>query len=335
MMNALYGAVANIYFQYYVNEMAEAITTSGQVSIKWAGNVVNDYMNNLLKTKNVDYIQYIDTDSIAIKMDPLVQKVFGTSDISNTEGENFLNKVFKDKIEPLLKRGYEELSNNMGAMSNEMIMKREKITNKAIYLSPKRYIMSVLNNEGVHYTDPKISVTGVESVRSSTPQICRDKMEESFKVFLNETEDDAQSFIAKFKEEFKQLPVNEIAKISGTDDIEKFADKQTIYKKRSGCPIHVRGALLYNHFLVQKGLETKYEKIRSGDKVKFIYLKTPNPLRENVISFMGEIPKEFGLEKYIDHEIQFEKVFLKPIETILTAIGWTSEKLSTLDSFFN
>lgn len=196
----------------------------------------------------------------------------------------------------------------------------------------KRYIANVLNNEGVHYETPKISVTGIESVRSSTPEICRDKMKEAFKVIMNGTEEQTQEFIEEFRKEFKQLPIEDISKISGTDDLEKYVDSKSIYKK--GCPIHVRGCLLYNDFLLKKKLGHKYEKIQSGDKIKFIYLKTPNPLRENIISFVGTLPKEFGLEQYVDYDLQFEKVFLTPVRNILDAINWSPEKLDTLESFF-
>jgi len=331
-MNSLYGACANVYFIYYIAEMAEAITTSGQLSIRYAQKSVNEYLNNLIGTTDVDYIVYIDTDSIYVDMSKLVEKVYGTTDISNDEGEKFLDEVCKKKIEGVIEKGYEKLSKDMGAYRNAMVMKREKITDKSIFIAKKRYIMNTLNSEGVHYDEPKVSVTGVESVRSSTPEVCREKMKEAFKVLMNGTESDMQKFIAEFKEEFKQLPVESVAKISGTDNINKFMDKTTIYKK--GCPIHVRGCILYNNYLKQMGLDKQYEGIRSGDKIKFAYLKLPNPIRENVISFPSVMPTEFNLQDYIDYDMQFEKVFMKPLTAILESINWNSEKVDTLDNFF-
>lgn len=331
-MNSLYGATANKYFLYYIAEMAEAITTSGQLSIRYAEKSVNNYLNKILQTKGVDYIYYIDTDSIYVNFGPLIEKSFGTVDIDRRTGEEFLDKVCREKIEGIIESGYVQLAEFMGAYRNAMSMKREKITDRAIFIAKKRYIMNVLNSEGVHYETPKISVTGVESVRSSTPEICREKMKESFKVIMNGTEAETQEFIADFRREFKSLPVDQIAKISGTDDLEKYADSKSIYKK--GCPIHVRGCLLYNDFLSKKGITNKYEKIQSGDKIKFVYLKTPNPLRENIISFPNALPEEFGLHQYIDHDTQFEKVFLTPVKNILDSINWSPEKLDTLESFF-
>ena len=214
-----------------------------------------------------------------------------------------------------------------------MSMKREKITDKTIFIAKKRYIMNVLNSEGVHYAKPKLSVTGVESVRSSTPEVCRDKMDEAFAVFMKGDEQKAQEFIQNFRQEFYSLAPEAIAKTSGTDDIGKFTDSKGAYSK--GCPIHVRGCILYNNALKEHKLENRFEKIQSGDKVKFVYLKLPNPIRENVISFPGYLPTELGLHKYIDYETQFDKVFLKPLEIVLTSMNWSSSKVDTLESFFS
>ena len=330
-MNSLYGATANIYFLYYINDMAEAITTSGQLSIRYAQKSVNKYLNKILKTNNRDYVIYIDTDSIYVNMGPLVKTVFGTVDIDRLKGEEFLDTVCREKIEKAIEEGYVELADKLGAYRNAMSMKREKITDKAVFVAKKRYILNALNSEGVHFAKPKISVTGIESVRSSTPEICRDKMKKSFEVIMNGSERDVQQFIEGFRKEFYSLPAESISKISGTDNIEKYVEKGT-YKK--GCPMHVRGSILYNTFLQKNSLDNKYPLIQSGDKIKFVYLKTPNPIRENMISFPNVLPKELGLDQYIDYETQFEKVFLSPIENILGAIGWSSKKIDTLESFF-
>ena len=331
-MNSLYGATANIYFLYYINEMAEAITTSGQLSIRWAQKSVNNYLNKILKTDDKDYIIYIDTDSIYVDMADVVKASFGAVDIDRAKGEEFLDKVCKMKIEQVLEDGYKDLAQKMGAYRQAMVMKREKITDKSVFIAKKRYIMNTLNSEGVHYDTPKISVTGLESVRSSTPEVCRDKLKEAFKVLMNEGEDAMQNFIEEFRQEFYKLPPEDIGRNSGTDNIDKYRDRINLYKK--GCPMHVRGAILYNYHLAQKGLDKKFQPIAGGDKIKFVYLKTPNPIRENIISFPGVLPTEFDLQKYVDYQTQFEKVFLSPLESILEAVGWSAVKISTLDDFF-
>ena len=331
-MNSLYGATANIYFLYYINEMAEAITTSGQLSIRWAQRSVNNYLNKLLKTNDKDYIMYIDTDSIYVDMAGVVKASFGTVDVERAKGEEFLDKVCKMKIEQVLEDGYKDLAEKMGAYRQAMVMKREKITDKSVFIAKKRYIMNTLNSEGVHYDKPKISVTGLESVRSSTPEVCRDKLKQSFEVIMNQDEAAVQRFIEDFRQEFYKLPPEDIGRNSGTDNIDKYRDRGNLYKK--GCPMHVRGAILYNHYLKEKGLDKKFQSVLGGDKIKFCYLKTPNPIKENIISFPGVLPKEFDLEKYIDYETQFEKVFLSPLQSILEAVGWSAVKIATLDDFF-
>ena len=332
-MNSLYGATANVYFLYYINEMAEAITTSGQLSIRYAQKSVNDYLNKILGTDGVDYIIYIDTDSIYVDFGPLITEVFGTTDIDKDKGEEFLDRVCSTKIEQIIEDGYEKLAADLGTYRNAMVMKREKIAHRGIFVAKKRYILNTLNSEGVHYDTPKISVTGLESVRSSTPEICRDKLKKCFEVIMNTDESSTQKFIRDFKEEFRKLDPIAIAKTSGVSELKKYQEKGSIYRK--GTPMHVRGSLMYNHFLKEKGLDKKFETIQGGDKVKLLYLKVPNPIRENAISVPGLLPKQLGLHDYIDTELQFDKVFLSPIQSILDAVGWSAEKRDTIEDFFS
>ena len=263
----------------------------------------------------------------------LIKKVYGTVDISKEEGEKFIDKVSNEKIEKVIAKGYDDLAKWTHAYENQMAMKREKVNNRGLFIAKKRNILSTLNSEGVHYSTPKISVTGVEAVRSSTPAICRKKMMEVYEIIMSKTEDDLQQYVADFRDEFKALQPSEIGKVSGTNDIELYTDKKTgSYMK--GCPMHVRGCILYNNMIRKMGLEDKYDLIVSGDKIKFLYLKQPNIFHENIISFPDILPKEFDLENYIDFDKQFDKVFISPIEIVLDSIGWDWEAKSTIESFF-
>jgi DNA polymerase elongation subunit (family B) len=243
-----------------------------------------------------------------------------------------MDKVCEDKIQPFIDESYKELAEYVHAYDQKMIMKREGLSDKGIWTAKKRYILNVYNNEGVQYNEPHLKVMGLEMVKSSTPAVVREKMRQLIKLIVTTDELTVQNYIAKFKEEFNSLPAEEISFPRGMNGLKEYSDSATLYKK--GTPIHVKGAILYNHFLKQHDLTTKYPLIQEGEKIKFTYLKTPNPFKDSVVSYPSRLPKEFGLQNYIDYDMQFEKTFLDPIKIILVSIGWETEKQSTLDSFF-
>jgi len=326
LMNSLYGALGNNYFRYFDRRMAEAITTSGQLSILWAQEAINNEMNKLLETTDVDYIIAIDTDSLYVRMKPLVDKFDPNSPV------DFLNKICSEHFEDILAAAYDELFRKMNAYENRMEMAREVIADKAVWIAKKRYFMQVHDNEGVRYAEPKLKVMGVEAVKSSTPQVCRDRFKEIFNVILNEGEDATQKFVANFRKEFSALNPEDVSFPRGISDIDKWHDRNDVYKK--ACPIHVRGALLYNHHVSKKGLDNRYETVKNGEKIKFCYLKTPNPIKENVISYSLNLPKELDLHRFIDYNKMYEKSFVEPIRNILDEIGWDVEPRATLEDFF-
>jgi len=331
-LNSAYGAIGNQYFRYYKLANAEAITLSGQVSIRWIENKMNGYLNKLLQTEEVDYVIASDTDSIYLNLGPLVNKFFNSQSDDKTKIVGILDQICEDKLEPFIESSYQKLADYVSAYEQKMIMKRENIADRGIWTAKKRYILNVWDSEGVRYSEPKLKIMGIEAVKSSTPGPCRTKIKDALKLMMTGVEDDVIDFIDSFRKEFKQLPPEDIAFPRSVSNVTKYKSVNSIYDK--GTPIHARGALLFNHHIKRLGLENKYSPIQNGEKIKFCYLKVPNPIHENVISFISSFPVETGLDKFIDHELQFEKSFLDPLKIILEVIGWNVEKQSSLESFF-
>ena len=331
-LNSAYGAIGNQYFRYYKLVNAEAITLSGQVSIRWIENKMNGFLNKILQTEEVDYVIASDTDSIYLNMGPLVDKFLSHKSGDKTKVVQLLDKICEDKLEPFIEQSYTELADYVSAYEQKMIMKRENISERGIWTAKKRYILNVWNSEGVQYSEPKLKMMGIEAVKSSTPAPCRTMIKDGLKLMMSGTEEEVIDFIDKCRKEFKALPPEQIAFPRSVSDVVKYRSYANIYSK--GTPIHCRGALLFNHYIKEKKLDNKYSLINNGEKIKFIYLKKPNIIQENVISFIQDFPHELGLDKYIDYELQFEKSFLDPLKSILDAIGWNVEKTVNLDLFF-
>jgi DNA polymerase elongation subunit (family B) len=331
-LNSAYGAIGNQYFRYYKLANAEAITLSGQVSIRWIENKMNGFLNKILQTEEVDYVIASDTDSIYLNMGPLVDKFLSNKSDDKTKIVQLLDKICQDKLEPFIEQSYTELADYVQAYEQKMIMKRENIAERGIWTAKKRYILNVWNSEGVQYNEPKLKMMGIEAVKSSTPAPCRQMIKDGLKLMMSGTEEDVINFIDESRKKFKQLPPEEIAFPRSVSDVVKYKSHSDIYTK--GTPIHCRGALLFNHYIKQKKLDNKYSLINNGEKIKFLYLKKPNIIQENVISFIQDFPTELGLDKYIDYELQFEKSFVEPLKSILDAIGWNVEKTVNLELFF-
>ena len=331
-LNSAYGAIGNQYFRYYKLANAEAITLSGQVSIRWIEGKMNQYLNNLLQTEDVDYVVASDTDSIYLNLGPLVDKFFASKSDDKESIVKILDKICQDKFEPFIEQSYQELADYVSAYDQKMQMKRENIADRGIWTAKKRYILNVWNSEGVQYSEPKLKMMGIEAVKSSTPAPCRKMIKNALNLVMTGTEDDVIDFIEKSRKEFKNLPPEDISFPRSASDVVKYKSSSDIYVK--GTPIHIRGALLFNHYIKEKNLSNKYSLIQNGEKIKFCYLKKPNIIHENIISFIQEFPKELGIDKYVDYDLQFEKAFLEPLKAILDAIGWNVEKTVNLESFF-
>ena len=331
-LNSAYGAIGNQYFRYYNLANAEAITLGGQVAIRWIENKVNTYINKVLKTEEKDYVIASDTDSIYLHMGPLVKAVFEGREKSSESTLRFLKKVCDVELDKYIQNSYQELATYVNAYDQKMIMARENIADKGIWTAKKRYILNVWNSEGVQYEKPKLKMMGIEAVKSSTPMPCRSAIKEALDLVMTGTEDQVQTYVSTFRKKFETLPFEDIAFPRSCNNIQKFSSSKDIYGK--GCPIHVRGSLLYNFYVKKHKIAHKFPLIQEGEKIKYMYLRKPNRIGENVISFFQTLPKEFELDGSIDYDLQFEKSFLAPIKVILDAIGWSPEKRVSLEHIF-
>ena len=325
LLNSLYGAMGNKWFRYFDMRIAEGITLTGQATIRWAENNLNDYLNKTLQTKK-DYVVAIDTDSVYVRLDEFVNRLGPSKPV------DFLDKMCSTALEGALTECYDRLFKTLGGIENKMVMEREVIADRGIWTAKKRYILNVHDNEGVRYATPKLKIMGIEAIKSSTPAICRQALKDIFRRIIETDQQTVQSDIANFKAAFKQASAEEVSFPRGVNNLNKWTSKETVYKK--GTPIHIRGAILHNNLITTLKLGRSIQKITSGDKVKFAYLVKPNPIKENVIAFVDYLPRQFKLEQYIDYNLQFEKTFLSAVEPVLDAVGWKSEHQVSLEDFF-
>ena len=330
-LNSLYGAMANQYFRFYDDRIAEGITLSGQFIIRETATALDEFVNKIVGTENEMYSFYSDTDSCYITLKAVVDKFFADKDMDKLI--DILDKIGTEQIEPCISKAMDKLADYTHAFEKKIFFKREAIADKAIWIAKKRYAMNVYDNEGTRYKEPKLKVMGLEIVRSSTPAPVRESLREAVSLNLTTDEKTLQKFITDTRNEFIKMPAEEIAFPRGCNNLGKYTDTADIYKK--GTPMQVRGSLLYNFYLKKYKIDHKYEKIQEGDKIKFLYLKEPNKLRENCMSFNTVIPKEFDIHKYVDYDLMFKKSFLDPMDTIVKSLGWDIERKNTLEDLFS
>ena len=335
-LNSVYGAIGNSWFRYYDLLVAEAITTSGQLSIRWIERSLNRYLNQILKTDDMDYVIASDTDSVYITFDRLIDKLYPKGQDSR-EIVDFLDRLAREKIEPYIDQSYQELAEHINAYEQKMFMKREVIADKGIWTAKKRYILNAWDVEGVRYQEPQLKIMGIEAVKSSTPAPCREKIKQALKIIMSSDEKELNDFIQDFRTEFMEMKPELIAYPRSVNGLTKWTESHNLFKK--GAPIHCKGAILYNHLLKKNNLGNKFPSIQEGDKIKFLHMKEPNLYQSTSISFLTQLPKEFDFASLIDYDVQFEKSFVEPLKFISEKIKWKLDmsygSQLTLEGFFS
>ena len=335
-LNSAYGAIGNSYFRYYDLLVAEAITTSGQLSIRWIERSLNRYLNQTLKTDDLDYVIASDTDSVYITFDRLIDKL-PIQKQDTGEVINFLDRLAREKIEPFIDKSYQELSEHINAYEQKMFMKREVIADKGIWTAKKRYILNAWDVEGVRYKEPSLKIMGIEAVKSSTPAPCREKIKQALKIIMSSDEKELNDFIQEFRADFMKMRPEEIAYPRSVNGIDKWTESHNLFKK--GAPIHCKGAILYNYLLKKNKLTHKYQLIQNGEKIRFLHLREPNLYQSTSISFITELPKELDIAPLIDYDVQYEKSFVEPLKFITDKIKWNLDMSFgtqlTLEGFFS
>jgi DNA polymerase elongation subunit (family B) len=330
LMNSLYGAMGNIYFRYYDIRVAEGITMTGQLIIRSVAKELRTHINDEIGTKDIDYSFYSDTDSTYITLGEMVKRKYPNEDKKFIVDK--LDDYCKNVIEPTINESCDSLSEYLNTYERKIKFKREVIADRGIWIAKKRYAVNVYNSEGVAYDPPKLKVMGMEIVRSSTPAPVRKTLKEAVSIALTKDEQTLRDYVTQVEAEWHKLEPEDIAFPRGVNGIKEYSDANSIFKK--GTPIHVRGALIYNHLIRSRGLDKKYQTIQEGDKIKFLYLREPNPIGTHVITFSGEFPKELSLRDYVDYDTMFEKSFLEPLNSLLSCIGWQVKEQASLEGLF-
>lgn len=331
-LNSAYGAFGCSFFRFYDIRNAEAITYTGQAVIKKIEKDLNAYLQKIAG-QEIDMAIAGDTDSSMLYLGPIVDKIFEGKSPTEKEIVDFLCSICDNQLQQVIDKIFKELTQMTNAFENHLHMKREKICSSGLWKAKKNYILNVWDNEGVRLSKPKIKISGIQAVKTSTPAVCRIKIKEAIELIMSSTEDKLISYVENFKKEFFSLSPEEISFPRKVSDIDKWFSNTTTYIK--GTPIQARAAILYNEGLKNKKLLNKYPLIKNGENIKFCYLRLPNPIKEDVIGFVQKFPTEFGLDNYVDYNRQFELTFIQPLTQLLDVIGWRTEKTQTLDDLFN
>jgi DNA polymerase elongation subunit (family B) len=329
LLNSGYGAISNEHFHYFKIAVAEAITTAGQTAVQWVARDLNEFM--VKGFGDGDYITYADTDSNYLNVQPIVDKFIKFKPEATThEIVQMLDKYCESKLQPVINQSCNDLAEYLNAYEQKLNMKREAISETAIWAAKKRYAMMVWNSEGVQYNPAKMKVQGLEVVRSTTPSWSKVYLKEIYKVCLTGNEKNLHTLYKDIEMRYNQMPIEEIAVPTGVNHITKYTDSNGYAIK--GCQMHIRAAINHNRLIKELGLNS-IPPIQDAEKIKYFILKN-NHMNLDAIAFRNKLPEEFGVVEFIDKKTTFNKSFLEPAKTFVELIGWHLEKKATLNDLF-
>lgn len=337
LINSLYGAFGSKYFRYFSLPAAEAVTLTGQLAFHLTLSAVNKKLSKMMGYSDeiVDYGITGDTDSVYFTMDEFVDR------FAPEDPFTFVEKISEEIIDPTIKKEMTRMNSEvLFGFKERLVMKREVI-GSGFFVAKKHYALLIHGAEGgIRFSTPKLKIKGIAAIKSSTPKAIRSKMKDLFMLILTgASHDQIFGFVDEVKGIFYSLPAEKIAFPRGVNDIEKWeVPSATGFEFSKGTPIQVKSAMLYNFLIKDRGLANTLPRIHSGDKIKFVYLKVPNPVRSEVIGFLNRLPGEFGLSQYIDYQKMFEKTFLDTVDPIFEKIGlgkYKGSSASDLFSFFS
>lgn len=328
--NSFYGVFLQKGFMFYDPRIGEAITLTGQYIIMLVGDHCNKRFNEFFKTEDVKYTIYRDTDSCFFTLGNVVKKYWPNA--TDLQIVDALDKLVENNLRKFIDEATDEIASSQNHYIKTIFFKRENICSGGFWMAKKKYALKVYDSEGVRYPEGDYKIMGIEVVRSSTPAIAREALKQCVIHVIDKDIDKVRNDVKIAHQQFLTVPVEEIAFPRGANNLSTYSSADSIYTK--GTPIAVRASLMHNHFVQKLSIEDKYEPIQEGAKIRFIYLKEPNHLKENIIAFTEILPPEFGLHKYVDRELQFEKVFMAPLVNIMKAVGWELEPKQSLDEFF-
>ncbi len=330
VLNSGYGVVSNQYFRFFNIDNAEAVTSTGQILIQWVERDITKYLNKITGL-NVNFVIGADTDSLLISFGPLIEKL-GINETDKKRIIDTLDAFCKSKMDKVIEGSCAAFMKYTNAFQPHLSMKREALCDRGLWRKKKNYILNVWDQEGVRYATPEMKIVGLEVVKSNTPKICRDALKKSIEIIFEGDKEKLREHISTFRQFYFSREFMDIASPTSVHGIIKY-DRGGKDAFVIGSPRHVKGAISYNEMLERYHLIGRYNPIYDGDKIRFLSLKMPNPTGYDVISIPHVLPKEFGLEKYIDYDAQYEKTFMNPLQSLTDLVGWNVNNEARLEDF--